>query len=172
MSDRGPGAVRRASMRHHSSIGSLTITAALQPRGPAAAFVLDDEQVAVVGEGAKRFPARTTINGATLRTTVTRMGGEYLFGLSRAAREQAGLTAGDTVTFTLELDTEPRAVDVPEALTHALERDAPAKAKFDALAYTHRKEFARWVAEAKREQTRDKRVAQTLEMLRAGRTRS
>lgn len=172
MSEHGPGAVRRASMRHHSSIGSLTITAALQARGPAAAFVLDDEQVAVVGEGAKRFPARTTINGTTLRTTVTRMRGEYLFGLSRAAREQAGLTAGDTVTFTLELDTEPRAVDVPEALTHALERDALAKAKFDALAYTHRKEFARWVSEAKREQTRDKRVAQTLEMLRAGQTRS
>jgi hypothetical protein len=159
-------------MRHHPSIGSLTITAALEPRGPAAAFVLDDEQVAVVGEGAKRFPARTTINGATLRTTVTKMRGEYLFGLSRAAREQAGLTPGDTVTFTLELDTEPRVVDVPDALTNALERDAQAKARFDALSYSHRKEFASWVAEAKREQTRDRRVAQTLELLRAGRTRS
>jgi Bacteriocin-protection, YdeI or OmpD-Associated/Domain of unknown function (DUF1905) len=159
-------------MRHHPAIGSLTITAALEPRGPAAAFVLNDEQVAVVGEGAKRFPARTTINGATLRMTVTKMRGEYLFGLNRAAREQAGLTPGDTATFTLELDTEPRVVDVPDALTNALERDAPAKARFDALSYTHRKEFARWVAEAKREQTRDKRVAETLELLRAGRTRS
>jgi hypothetical protein len=107
-----------------------------------------------------------------LRTTVTRMRGEYLFGLNRDAREQAGLTPGDTVTFTLELDTEPRVVDVPDALTNALERDAQAKARFDALSYSHRKEFASWVAEAKREQTRDKRVAQTLELLRAGRTRS
>jgi hypothetical protein len=89
--------------------------------------VLDEAQVAVVGEGAKRFPARTTINGATLRTTVTKMRGEYLFGLNRAAREQAGLTAGDIVTFTLELDTEPRTVEVPGALADALDRDAQAK---------------------------------------------
>jgi Bacteriocin-protection, YdeI or OmpD-Associated/Domain of unknown function (DUF1905) len=155
-----------------AAVGSVTLTAELQPRGPAAAFVLDDEQVAVVGEGAKRFPARATINGATLRTTVTKMRGEYLFGLSRAAREQARIEAGDTVTFTLELDSEPRAVDVPDALASALAGDPVAQAAFDALAYTHRKEFARWVAEAKREQTRDKRVSTTLEMVRAGQTRS
>jgi hypothetical protein len=135
-------------MRDHRWMGSLTITAELEPRGPAAAFVLDEDQAAVIGEGAKRFPARTSINGATLRTTVTKMRGEYLFGLNRAAREQAGLT-----------------------LAEALKRDAQAQEQFDALAHSHRKEFARWVAEAKREPTRDKRVAETLEMLRAGRTR-
>ena len=153
-------------------MGSITLTAELVARGPAAAFVLDDEQVAIVGEGAKRFPARAAINDATLRTTVAKMPGEYLFGLSRAAREQAGLVTGDTVTFTLELDTEPRTVDIPEALASALAADPVARAAFDALAYTHRKEFARWVAEAKRVQTRDGRVSQTLEMLRDGRTRS
>jgi hypothetical protein len=154
------------------TVGSITLTAELVPRGPAAAFVLDDEQVAVVGEGAKRFPARATINGVTLRTTVTKMRGEYLFGLSRAAREQAEIEAGDTVTFTLELDTEPRTVEVPPALASALAADTEAQAAFDALAYTHRKEFARWVAEAKRDETRDKRVRTTIEMLRAGETRS
>jgi len=153
-------------------MGSLTITAQLEPKGPAAAFVLDEQQVAIIGEGAKRFPVRTTINGATLRTTVTKMRGEYLFGLSRAAREQAGLTPGETVTFTLELDTGPRTIEVPEGLASALRNDAEAKARFEALAYTHRKEFARWVAEAKRDDTRDKRVTQTLEMLRENRTRS
>ncbi|HEX5193880.1 MAG TPA: YdeI/OmpD-associated family protein [Solirubrobacteraceae bacterium] len=153
-------------------MGSLTLTAELQPRGPAAAFVLDDEQVAIVGEGAKRFPARAEINGVTLRTTVTKMRGEYLFGLSRAAREQAGVQAGDTVTFTLELDSEPRTVEVPEALAVALAADPKAQAAFDALAYTHRKEFARWIAEAKRDDTRAMRVTRTLEMVRAGQTRS
>jgi len=153
-------------------VGAIRLTATLAARGPAAAVVLDDEQVAIVGEGAKRFPARATINGAVLRTTVAKMRGEYLFGLSRAAREQAGIAAGDTVTVTLELDTEPRTVAVPDALTAALDADPQARAAFDALAHTHRKEFARWVAEAKREQTRDKRVAETLELLRAGRTRS
>jgi hypothetical protein len=154
------------------ALGSITLTAELVARGSAAAFVLDDEQVAIVGEGAKRFPARATINGATLRTTVTRMRGEYLFGLSRAARNQAQVEAGDTVTFTLELDTEARTVDVPAALASALAADPKARAAFDALAYTHRKEFARWVTEAKRDQTRDTRVSRTLEMLRDGQTRS
>jgi hypothetical protein len=153
-------------------LGSITLTAELEPRGPAAAFVLDEEQVAIVGEGAKRFPARATINGATLRTTVTKMHGEYLFGLSRAARERARIEAGDTVTFTLELDADPRTVDVPEALTSALAADSEARAAFDALAHTHRKEFARWVADAKRDETRARRVSRTLEMLHDGQTRS
>jgi xanthine/CO dehydrogenase XdhC/CoxF family maturation factor len=153
-------------------VGSITLTAELVARGPAAAFVLDDEQVAIVGEGAKRFPARATINGAVLRTTVTKMRGEYLFGLSRAAREQAGIAPSDTVTFTLELDTEPRTVEVPDALAAALDADPQARTAFDALAHTHRKEFARWVTEAKREETRDRRIAKMLEMLHEGKTRS
>ncbi|MGA9860258.1 MAG: DUF1905 domain-containing protein, partial [Solirubrobacteraceae bacterium] len=76
-------------------MGSLTLTAELVPRGPAAAFVLDDEQVAVVGEGAKRFPVLATVNGYSWRTTVTRMRGEFLVGLNRAVRESAGVQAGD-----------------------------------------------------------------------------
>ena len=82
------------------------------------------------------------------------------------------MTAGDTVTFTLELDTAPREVEVPAELTAALAADATARSTFDGLAHTHRKEFARWVGEAKRAATRDRRVAQTLEMMREGRTRS
>jgi hypothetical protein len=153
-------------------MGSLEITAELQARGPAGAFVLSEEQVAAVGEGAKRFPAATTINGHRLRTTVTRMRGEFLFGLSRAARQDASVEIGDTVTFTLELDEAPREVEVPPALEAALDADPEARRAFDALAYTHRKEYARWVAEAKREETRERRVAEAVEMVRAGRTRS
>ena len=153
-------------------MGAIEITAELQAHGPAAAFVLTDQQVAAVGEGAKRFPAATTINGHRLRTTVTRMRGEFLFGLSRAARDGASLQIGDTVTFTLELDRAPREVEVPPALSAALDADPDARRSFDALAYTHRKEFAQWVAEAKREETRDRRVTQALEMIHSGRTRS
>jgi hypothetical protein len=153
-------------------MGSLEMTAELQARGPAAAFVLSEEQAQAIGDGAKRFPATTTINGHRLRTTVTRMRGEFLFGLSRAAREAASLEIGDTVTFTLELDEAPREVEMPPALEAALAADADARRCFDALAYTHRKEYARWIAEAKREETRERRVIQALEMIRAGRTRS
>lgn len=153
-------------------MGSLTLKGELVPRGPAAAFVLDDEQVAALGEGAKRFPVVASVNGHSWRTTVTRMGGEFLVGLNRAVREAAGAEVGDRVTITLELDTEPREVNVPEALAGALEDDPQARAAFEALAFTHRKEYARWIAEAKREETRERRVAQALEMLRQGKTRS
>ena len=59
-----------------------------------------------------------------------------------------------------------------EALAAALAADDEARAAFEKLAYTHRKEFARWVDEAKRDDTRERRVAKTLEMLRRGETRS
>jgi len=152
-------------------MGRLEFTATLQPRGPAAAVVLDDDQVAAVGEGAKRFPVVATVEGYTWRTTVTRMRGEFLLGLNAAVREGAGVEAGDTVTVELALDTAPREVDVPKALDAALESDPAARAAFDALAYTHRKEYARWVDEAKREETRQRRVSQALQMLKEGRTR-
>jgi hypothetical protein len=142
------------------------------PRGPAAAIVLDDEQVNAVGEGAKRFPVVATVNGYTWRASVTRMGGEFLLGLSRAVREAAAVEAGDTVEVELVLDTTPRDVEPPAALANALAGDPVAKAKFDALAFTHRKEYSRWIEEAKRDDTRERRVAQALEMLREGRTRS
>jgi Bacteriocin-protection, YdeI or OmpD-Associated/Domain of unknown function (DUF1905) len=153
-------------------VGSIRFTATLVPRGPAAAVVLDGEQVAVVGEGAKRFPVVASVNGYTWRTTVTRMGGEFLVGLNRAVRREAGVEAGDTVDVELELDTAPREVDVPEALADALAADPDARAVFDRLAYTHRKEYARWIQEAKRDSTRRQRVAQALRMLREGETRS
>ena len=153
-------------------MGELTLTGDLVARGPAAAFVLDDEQVAAVGEGAKRFPVVATVNGYEWRTSVTRMRGEFLVGLNREVSEGAGVQAGDTVTLALRLDTAPREVEVPEALARALDADPAARAAFEKLAFTHRKEFARWIDEAKREQTRDRRVAQALDMLRAGETRS
>jgi hypothetical protein len=153
-------------------VGELKFTATLQKRGPAAAVVLDDAQVAELGEGAKRFPVRATVDGFTWRGAVARMKGEFLLGLNREVREAAGVEAGDEVSVELALDTEERTVEVPEALASALAADAAAKKAFDGLAYTHRKEFARWVGEAKKEETRDRRVGQTLEMLREGRTRS
>jgi hypothetical protein len=149
-------------------MGALELTTELVSRGPAAAVVLDDEQVAAIGEGAKRFPVRATVNGYAWRTTVTRMRGEFLLGLNRAVREAAGVEAGDTVDVLIELDTAPREVEVPEALASALAADPDAKAAFERLAFTHRKEYARWIEEAKRDETRARRVARALEMLREG----
>jgi hypothetical protein len=153
-------------------MGVIRFRAQLQPRGPAAAVVLDDAQVAEVGEGARRFPVVATVNGYIWRTSVARMGGEFLVGLSREVRQGAGVQAGDEVDVTIELDSAPRDVEVPEALAAALAADPQAKAAFEGMAFTHRKEYARWVTEAKRDETRQRRVQQALEMIRAGQTRS
>ena len=147
-------------------MGAFRFKATLMPRGPAAAVVLDDEQVAAVGEGAKRFPVLATVNGYSWRTTVSRMRGEFLVGLSRAVREQAGVEAGDTVDVELKLDASPREVEVPEPLADALAGDDAARAAFEGLAYTYRKEYARWISEAKRDETRQKRLAEVLQRLR------
>jgi hypothetical protein len=155
-----------------ASVGAITLTGELVPRGPAAAFILSDEQVAAVGEGAKRFPVVAVVNGYTWRTSVARMHGEFMVGLNREVREGAGVAAGDAVTLELTLDTEPRTVEVPPALAQALDSDPEAKATFEGMAFTHRKEFARWIEEAKREDTRERRVTQALDMIRTGRTRS
>ena len=153
-------------------MGRLQFSTRLQARGPAAAVVLDDDQVAAVGEGARRFPVVATVNGYTWRTSVARMAGEFLVGLPREVREGAGVQAGDGVEVVLELDTAPREVEVPPALAAALAADPQAKAVFDGMAFTHRKEYARWIAEAKRDETRERRVQQAVEMIRARKTRS
>ena len=153
-------------------MGVIRFKAQLQPRGPAAAVVLDDAQVAIVGEGAKRFPVVATVNGYTWRTSVTRMRGEFLLGLNREVRQSAGVQANDEVEVTVELDAAPREVEVPDALAAALAADPQASASFERMAFTHRKEYARWVAEAKREDTRQRRVLDAVEMIRAGKART
>jgi hypothetical protein len=149
-------------------VGSLVFTTTLVKRGPGVAVVLDDRQVESVGDGAKRFPVRAEINGATLRSTVVRMRGEYLLGLNREFRDQAGVEAGDTIELELVLDREPRTVELPADLADALAGDPVAAAAFAALSYTHRREYARWIEDAKRDETRSRRCAETLERLRAG----
>jgi hypothetical protein len=148
---------------------SLELTTTLHPRGPAGAFVLTDDEVAALGGGRKAFPVRVTVNGVTLPLRLARMGGENLIGLSKASRGTAGVTLGET--YDIEITAEEsgeRTVEVPGDLAAALAGDADARARFDALAYTHRREFVRWIVEAKREATRTQRVARTVEMLKAG----
>ena len=79
--------------------------------------------------------------------------------LSAENRGAAGVTAGDKVEITLELDTEPRTVAVPEDLAAALSRKRGAKAKFDGLSYSARKEYVRQVESAKAQETRNRRIA-------------
>jgi hypothetical protein len=145
--------------------------ATLEPRGPAGAFLLTDEQVAALGEGRKAFPVTVTVNGTTLPLRLARMKGENMIGLAKAARDQAGLTLGDTVDVVIAADTAERSVEVPDDLAAALAAVPAALAAFDKLAYSHRKEYVRWVTEAKKEATRADRIARTVEMVQAGKVR-
>src|SRR3954469_8622793 len=149
----------------------LRIAAALEPRGPAGAFVLTDEQVATVGGGRKTFPVRVTVNGRALALRLARMGGENMIGMSKAARAEAGVEIGSSYAVEIPLREAVRVVEVPPDLGAALGADPEVQAAFDALSYTHRKEFVRWVSEAKKDATRSERVAGTVEMVRTGRTR-
>jgi hypothetical protein len=126
-----------------------------------------DDVVAALGPGS-RPPVTVTVGGHSYRTTVARMGGRFLVPLSAENRTAAGVAAGDQVDVGIEPDTAPREVEVPADLTEALAKDDTAKATFDGLSYTHRKEWVRWVEEAKKADTRATRLAKTVEALHAG----
>ena len=118
--------------------------------------------------GRARPPVRVSIGDHTYRSTVAVYGGRYFVPLNRQNREAAGVAAGEEVTVELDADTEERTVELPEELRAALDGDEAARAAFESLSYSHRKEYADWVAEATREETRQRRLAKTLERLRAG----
>jgi bifunctional DNA-binding transcriptional regulator/antitoxin component of YhaV-PrlF toxin-antitoxin module len=118
--------------------------------------------------GKARAPVLVRVNGVELRTTVAVYEGRYYVGFRKEIRERAGIGPGDEVTVELEPDDAPREVEVPPALGEALASDADAQAAYDALSFTHRREYAEWVVGAKKDETRDRRVARAVEMLRDG----
>ena len=126
-----------------------------------------DDVVAALGSGS-RPQVTVTVAGHSYRTTVARMGGRFLVPLSAENRTAAGVAAGDQVDVDIEPDTAPREVEVPPDLTDALAGDDAARAAFEGLSYTHRKEWVRWVEEAKKADTRATRLAKTVEALHAG----
>ena len=112
----------------------------------------------------KRPKVKVTVNGYTYRSTVAAYGDVFMLPLSKEHREAAGVQAGDEVQVTLELDTEPRTVEVPEDLAAALE-EGGVTAVFDALAPSRRKEHVRQVTSAKAEETRQRRIAKIIAAL-------
>jgi hypothetical protein len=119
--------------------------------------------------GKARAPVQGTINGHPFRSTVAVYGGRSFLPVKKALREVAGVAAGDAVDIELEADEQPRTVDPPPDLAAALAADPEARAAFEGLSFTHQREYAEWVAEARREETRRRRVDQAVEMLRDGR---
>jgi hypothetical protein len=118
--------------------------------------------------GEARPPVAGTINGHPFRGRLAVYGGVTVMGLTKAYRAELGIVPGDELDVVMDRDNAPREVDVPPALQAVLDGDAEARAAYEKLSFTHRREYAQWIAEAKREETRDRRAARALEMLRAG----
>ncbi|MGI3784317.1 MAG: YdeI/OmpD-associated family protein, partial [Janthinobacterium lividum] len=120
--------------------------------------------VARLGPG-KRHAVRVDVGGHTYRSTVAVMGGRFMLPLSAENRTAAGVAAGDEVEVEVAADLAPRTVEVPEDLAARLSAVAAAQQTFDGLAPGQRKEWVRWVTEAKRTETRADRVVKTVEAL-------
>ena len=133
----------------------------------AAFFVLPKKESAKFGVRG-RVPVTGTINGYAFRSSIFPVGdGTHYMALNKAVREGAGVTAGDRVKIVMETDTAPRTVTLPADLKRALSKSKAARTHFDKLSYTHRKEYAQWIAAAKRPETRARRLGQVLARLTA-----
>jgi hypothetical protein len=131
----------------------------------ATGFEVPPEVVESLG-GGKRPPVRVTINGHTYRNTIAVMGGVFMLGVSAENRAGAGVAGGDIVDVELELDTAPREVTVPPDFSEALDRDAVARAAFDRLSYSHRRQHVLAIDGAKTAETRLRRIEKAIVMLR------
>jgi hypothetical protein len=145
-------------------------TTILQTGKTAAGIRVPDE--VVEGLGSSRRPAVTvTINGFTYRSTVAVMGGAYMVGVSAENRAGAGVAGGDEVDVVIELDTAPRQVAVPGDFAAALDAEPRARATFDALSNSNKGWHVSAITGAKTDETRQRRIAKSVEMLSQGRAR-
>ena len=119
--------------------------------------------------GSKKPKIKATFEGVPYRGMLTRMGTEHhVLIILKAIREKIGKTFGDEVNITVELDSEPRVIEVPAELKKAFKTEKEAKSFFDKLSYTHQREYVMWINEAKREETRHNRIEKAIEMLKKG----
>lgn len=107
-----------------------------------------------------------TIKGQTFQGTLAPMGGNcHVLGLRKELRDKLDLNFGDLVQIRLEQDLEPREVMVPEDLASLLAENPQCLLAFDKLSYTHRREYVQWIEEAKKPETRQRRLEKTIEKL-------
>jgi hypothetical protein len=115
-----------------------------------------------------RVPVRGTINGFPFRSSLMPMGGCHGMAVNKTMREGGNCKAGDKVKVQMQRDTEERVVETPPGLTKELGRHKQAKANWEKLAFTHKKEMAKYIAEAKRAETKKRRLAKVVEVLKNG----
>jgi hypothetical protein len=133
------------------------------PRG--GAFVAIPPQVVEELGGGGRIKVKATFDGIPYRGSIVRMGGRSIIGLLKEIRAGLGKGPGDEIAVTVESDLEERVVEVPPELEDLLDGSPEARKAFEALSYSHRREHATHVAEAKNPETRQRRAAKTIDTL-------
>ncbi|MFN4252648.1 YdeI/OmpD-associated family protein [Deinococcus sp.] len=145
-----------------------TFTATLKQEGKTATGIEVPPQIMDALGGGKKPAVTVTLNGYAYRSTVGVMGGRSMIPVSAGHRGNAGLSAGDSVQVTLELDTAPREVDVPEDLQAALDANPAAFAAFEKLSYSGKRQHTLSVEGTKNPETRARRVAKAVGTLSGG----
>ena len=136
---------------------SVSFKATINASGPTGIEV--PAEVVESFHAGKKVPVVVTINDFSYRSTVAPYRGPYMISLSAENRAGAGVGHGDTITVTLEHDTEPRVMEAPADLQAALDADPVAKAAWEKLAFTHRRAHVDAITSAKTDETRARRVA-------------
>ena len=145
-------------------------TTILQSGGTATGIKIPNEVVESLGKG-RRPPVRVTINGFTYRSSVAVMGGDYMVGVNAENRAGAKVKDGDVVDVDIELDTAPREIEVPADFAKALDAEPAARKTFDSLSYSNKSWHTLQVTGARTDETRQRRIAKSIEALREGRIR-
>jgi hypothetical protein len=115
-----------------------------------------------------RVPVRGTINGFPFRSSLMPMGGCHYMAVNRTMREGAGCKAGDTVSVVMERDTAPRVVEIPAVLRKAVARNKTAQTNWKKYSFSNQKEMALAITSAKQEETRARRVARIMDIVKNG----
>ena len=149
-------------MRFHTTI--------LQGDKTATGIRVPDEVVEGLGAG-KRPKVRVTIRGYTYRSSIATVSGLYMVGVSAENRAGAGVAGGDVVDVDIALDTAPRVMSVPPDFAAALDAEPDARRTFDALSYSNQGWHVYQIEAAKSDETRQRRIAKSVEALREGRPR-
>ncbi|MGV9409955.1 YdeI/OmpD-associated family protein [Nocardia sp. NPDC003693] len=137
----------------------------VEPPEPMRGLEVPPEVVTALGDGA-RPPVTITINGHSWRSRIALMRGRHLIGLSKANRAAAGIEIGDEVELEVELDTEPREVVEPADFAQALDADPEARAAYDALSHSRKREHVLAIEGAKKPETRQRRIEKAIASLR------
>lgn len=191
--ERDPGPVLLVALRHLVALRTLASAGTVRsraipfepfsvPRGvdmqfrstvelggkTATGLQVPDEIVDALGAG-RRPAVVVTVNGYSYRTTVASMGGRFLVPLSAENRAAAGAAAGDEIEVGIVVDDAPRETALPAELAAAFVTEPDAASFFEGLAPSHRKEWVRWIEDAKKPETRQARLKKTVTALREGR---